>query len=156
MKNAVPGSVANTLAPAATNGIVNVSIGGTFSGSAVDSSTDQALFMAGFSNDLAVGQLENPASVAPGGTWNGLTDWVSYTLGGGFPYSYAVDPHAAAVINIAGKSYGYLLNGASAPTGVVQIDMSALLAMPRLAPGAHTTSTPPDAAGGPITNIVLP
>ena len=157
IRNVVPGSVANTFAPAATNGIVNVAIGGTFSGSAVDSSTDQALFMAGFSNDLSVGQLQDPASVAAGGTWTGMTDWVNYTLGGGsFAYSYAVDPHAVAVINIAGKSYGYLLNGSSFPTGVVQIDMSALLAMPRTSPGAHTTATDPTVAGGPISNIVLP
>lgn len=161
MKNVVPGSTAKTFAPAATNGMAQVTFATTylaFSGSAVDSSTHQALFMAGYSNNLAVGQLQDPASVPAGGTWNGLSDWVYYTIVG-FPYTYATDPHAVAVVNIGGKSYGYLLNGSFSPTGVVQIDMSALLAMPRAGAtgnAAHQAASSPTAAGGPIINIALP
>ena len=114
--------------------------------------------MAGYSNDLAVGQIQDPASVAAGGAWNGLSDWVYYTIIG-FPYTYATDPHAVAAVNIKGKSYGYLLNGSTSPTGVVQIDMSALLAMPRAGTtgdAVHRAATSPTAAGGPIINIALP
>lgn len=164
MKKVIPGTAANTFLPAATNGYADVKFSTgflQFSGSAVDPATDQALFMAGYSNDLAVGQIQDPATVAAGATWKGLNDWVYYTLGGpgSFAYSYAVDPHAAATVNISGKSYGYILNGSTTPTGVVQIDMKALLAMPRLgATGdpAHQTATAPTAVGGPISNIALP
>ncbi len=159
MKNVVPGATANTFMPAATNGLVSVSIGGTYSGSAVDPVTDLALFMAGYSNDLAVGQLQDPASVASGGTWIGLSDWTHYTLGSGaFSYSYATDPHAVAVVNNKSKSYGYLLNGSTSPTGVVQIDMSGLLAISHPGNVPATDPTVSAASGVPavITNITLP
>ena len=164
MRKIAPGTAANTFVTGATNGYAQVNLA-TFvdlSAVSVDSSTDQALFMAGFSTDLAVGQLQDPASVAAGGTWTGMSDWVYYNnlgTGASFSYSSGGDPHAAAVVNIAGKSYGYLLNGSSFPTGVVQIDMSALLAMPRAGTtgdAAHQPATPPGAAGGPAINIVLP
>ncbi len=107
----------------------------TLSGSAVDSDTHLALFMAGYSSDIAVGQLQDPASVVAGGTWTGLTDWrYIRSLPG---YSYARDPHAVAVIkNLSdGKAYGYLLDGGVRKS--FQIDMAAVLA----APAVGTTGT---------------
>lgn len=159
--------VAATFVPAATNGTAAVTFNTTsypqFSGSAVDSSTDQALFMAGYSSDIAVGQIQDPAV---GGTWQGLTDWVDYSLSSSSTmssYAYATDPHAVAVVNNGGKSYGYLLDGSSSPTGVVQIDMAALLAMPRAGTSGdalHQALADPTAIPvsgvAPITEIVLP
>jgi hypothetical protein len=100
----------------------------TLSGSAVDSDTHLALFMAGYSSDIAVGMLQDPASVAIGGTWVGMTDWRYVN---NLPnYSYAADPHAVAVIkNLSNsKAYGYLLDGGSHMS--FQIDMAAVLAVP--------------------------
>ncbi len=98
----------------------------TLSGSAVDSDTHLALFMAGYSQDIAVGTIQDPASVPAGGTWAGMTDWryVRNLTG----YAYARDPHAVAVIkNLSdGKAYGYLLDGGAHKS--FQIDMSAVLA----------------------------
>ena len=113
----------------APGGSVALSLGDpTISGSAVDSDSHLVLFMAGYSTDIAVGRLEDPASVAAGSTWQGLSDW-RYTrfLSG---YSYARDPHAVAVIrNLSdGKSYGYLLDGSA--TKAFQVDMEAMLAAP--------------------------
>jgi len=99
----------------------------TLSGSAVDSDTHLALFMAGYSQDIAIGMLQDPASVPAGGTWVGMTDWryVSNLTG----YAYARDPHAVAVIkNLSnGKAYGYLLDGGASKG--FQIDMAAVLAL---------------------------
>ena len=98
----------------------------TLSGSAVDSDTHLVLFMAGYSQDIAVGMLQDPASVPAGGTWVGMTDWryVNNLTG----YAYARDPHAVAVIkNLTnGKAYGYLLDGGAHKS--FQIDMAAVLA----------------------------
>ena len=98
----------------------------TLSGSAVDSESHLVLFMAGYSSDIAVGLLQDPASVAAGASWVGMTDWryVSNLPG----YSIARDPHAVAVIkNLGnGKAYGYLLDGGAHKS--FQIDMSAVLA----------------------------
>lgn len=144
--------------PGATNGLAHVDFGAvTLSGSAVDPVTHQVLLMAGFSNDLVVAQLQNPAAVAEGDAWLGVSDWVNYRLG--FSYAYATDPHAVAVVNNAGKSYGYLLNGSSSPVGLEQIDMAALLAMTRAGSTgdpAHQPDSDPTAAGGPIMAIAFP
>jgi len=98
----------------------------TLSGSAVDADTHLVLFMAGYSQDIAVGMLQDPASVATGTAWVGMTDWryVRNVTG----YAYARDPHAVAVIkNLSdGKAYGYLLDGGAHKS--FQIDMAAVLA----------------------------
>jgi len=123
----------------------------TLSGSAVDSDTHLALFMAGFSSDIAVGMIQDPASVPTGGTWVGMTDWryVNNLTG----YAYARDPHAVAVIkNLSnGKAYGYLLDGGAKKS--FQIDMSAVLAAPPVgATGADAHRV--DAASAPIVAAV--
>jgi len=145
-KTDVPGG-RSTFAPS-TGGYVAMKLGGPIlSGSAVDSDSHLVLFMAGYSSDIAVGQLQDPASV-PGGGWTGLTDWrfVRYLNG----YSYARDPHAVAVIkNLSdGKAYGYLLDGGVHMS--FQVDMSALLAAPALGTtgdAAHEVATDPTTNG---------
>lgn len=132
----------STFKPAA-GGTATLALGSgspTLSGSAVDADSHLALFMAGYSSDIAVGLIQDPASV-PSGTWKGLTDWRYVTGLSG--YAYARDPHAVAVIkNLSnGKVYGYLLDGGSHKSLVV--DMAALLATtPKGASGdaAHTTA----------------
>jgi hypothetical protein len=144
-----------TFSPTAINGFVDVNVGpGAFSGSAVDSKTHQVFGMAGFSSDIFVGQIQDPASVASGGTWSGMSDWVFVTLVG---YAEAHDPHANVTLfnDKTQKTFAYLLDGDPSPTGVQQIDVSALLAMPRLGSGPHQPATDPQAAGGPITKIPL-
>lgn len=128
----------------AEGGAVALSLGSyqpVISGSAVDGDTHLALFMAGYSTDIAVGLIQDPASVPAGGTWAGLSDWRYVTGLNG--YSYAKDPHAVAVIkNLTnGKAYGYLLDGGNRKSLVV--DMAALLATtPKGSTGdaAHTTA----------------
>jgi hypothetical protein len=119
--------------------------GPTLSGSAVDSDTHLALFMAGFSADIAVGQLQDPASVVSGSPWKGLTDWRFSTLSS---YSIARDPHAVAVVhNLSNdKAYGYLLDGTNIKA--LQIDMSSYLAM---APVGTTGDSAHQPAGNPVT-----
>lgn len=119
----------STFTPSATNGATHLKLGASFSptlsGSAVDSSTHLALMMAGFSADIAVGKLEDPAEFAAG-DWTGFSDWRYNTL---TSYQYARDPHAvAAFTNLSnGKSYGYLLDGRN--TRALQIDLAAFLAV---------------------------
>jgi len=134
----------STFLPAATNGSVAIKLGSSgpiISGSAVDSDSHLALFMAGYSSDIAVGLIQDPATVAPGAQWQGLSDWrYVRNLPG---YSFARDPHAVAVIkNLSnGKVYGYLLDGGAHKSLVV--DMAALLAAPPLGTtgdAAHTTA----------------
>ena len=144
--------------PGATNGLAEVTFATSsyvaLSGSAVDPVTHQALLMAGYSNDLVVAQLQNPASVAEGDSWMGASNWVNYTFMSA--YNYATDPHAVAVINNSGKSYGYLLNGSSNPVGIEQIDMGGLLGMARAGTtgdDAHKPGSDPTVSGGPIMAI---
>jgi len=118
----------------AAGGYANVNLSGPIlSGSAVDSETHLALFMAGYSSDVAVGLIEDPASVAAGSTWKGLSDW--RFVRGMTGFSYAKDPHAVAVLKNASnkKSYGYLLDGTARK--VFQIDMAAFLAAPSISAG---------------------
>jgi hypothetical protein len=134
----------STFAPAA-DGTVALRLGGPIiSGSAVDSDTHLVLFMAGYSTDIAVGMLQDPAAVAAGGTWAGMTDWrfVRNLTG----YSIARDPHAVAVIkNLSNnKAYGYLLDG-TAHKGF-QVDMADLLAAP-VGGTAHSVATDPTTTG---------
>ena len=110
---------------AGVGGFVPLNLGGaTLSGSAVDSDTHQVLFMAGYSNDIVVGQLQDPKAAS----WAGLSDWRTQNNLTG--YSYARDPHAVAVVkNLAnGKAYGYLLDGGLRKS--LQVDMSGILAQP--------------------------
>lgn len=155
------GATTGTFKPVASNGFVDVNIATTgfpmFSGAAVDSKTHQIFGMAGYSSDIFVGQLQDPATVATGSKWTGMSDWVYYSLP---VYAQAQDPHAnVTVYNVkTGKTYAYLLDGALSPTGVQQIDVSALLAMPRAGTtgdALHQPLTNPTVVGGPITKILL-
>ncbi|MFB3920184.1 MAG: hypothetical protein ACE145_00600 [Terriglobia bacterium] len=137
-----------------------------FSGSAVDSSTHLALFMAGYSSYMGVGQLQDPTSVPAGGTWAGLSDWSTYYLGSSVAlgvYSDAGDPHAAgAVFNLgAGKPFGYLLDGCGSyatSCRALQIDMQGFLSLERAGTSGDAAHQPADtidpaAPGGPIVPI---
>ncbi len=157
----------NALAPTA-GGLVQVNLGTTggynghgpvLSGSAVDKKSHLALFMAGYSNDIAVGQVQDPTTVAAGAAWTGMTDWTYFTLSNSAElsgYIYATDPHSVGVVvnQTTGTPFGYLFDG-STDHGIVQVDLANFLAMPRSGtiddaahqpagdPGATTT-----AAGG--------
>ena len=136
------GAGRNTFVPSAGGSIgINLGISPTISGSAVDSDTHLALFMAGFSRDIAVGRLQDPATTT---SWTGLTDWrfVQNLTG----YAYATDPHAVAVVkNLTdGNAYGYLLDGGVHKA--FQIDMAAFLAAPA-GTNPHQLSTDPTTNG---------
>ncbi len=131
------GTAGGKLTPAASNGVAHVQLAtaGTvqFSGSNIDfSSRHLVMFMGGYSTDVAVGELEDPAT-ASAGQWKGLTDWRYFNLvttPGLLPnYQFAQDPHAAGVVfnQKTGIAYGYLLDGAVSPTGVVQLDLPGLM-----------------------------
>ncbi len=133
----------NMLTPAA-GGLVQVVLGTTggyggggpvLSGSAVDKTSHLALFMAGYSTDMAVGQLQDPSTVAAGATWNGLSDWSYFNLNTSAEladYGYATDPHSVGVVinQTTGTPFGYLFDG-STDQGIVQIDLANFLALPR-------------------------
>lgn len=144
----------------ASAGVAQIALGSygpIISGSAVDSTTDLALFMAGYSDDIAVGQLQDPASVPSGSQWLGLTDWRFYTLNSSpalSSYQYATDPHAVGVVfNLnTGKAYGYLLDGSYLPTGVVQVDMAGFVTLPSAGTTGDLAHQP---AGDPVTAGVL-
>lgn len=108
------------------------------SGSAIDHVNHLALFMAGFSEDLAVARLDDPTSPS----WKGLSDWRYFTLPGFEPNFFrgAQDPHAVLVVHNTQdqKSYGYLLSGCVGPNQistndtyikVIQLDIQAILDM---------------------------
>lgn len=123
----------------------------TISGSAVDSSTHMALFMAGYSDDIAVGLLQDPSAVPSDKEWTGLQDWRFHTLAS---YSIARDPHAVAVVNSLKnhKSYGYLLDGGNKKA--LQLDMNSILTMPALGTTgdeAHQPAEDPLAKGFIVT-----
>ncbi len=140
----------STFAPA-SGGSGVIKLGGpTLSGSAVDSDTHLVMFMAGYSSDVAVGLLQDPASVAAGATWAGLTDW-RFVLGL-TGYSYARDPHAVAAIkNLSdGKAYGYLLDGGEHKA--FQVDLAAFLGA---AAQGSTGSAAHQLAADPTTNGIV-
>jgi hypothetical protein len=140
----------STFAPA-SGGSALAKLGGpTLSGSAVDSDTHLVIFMAGYSSDVAVGQLQDPASVASGATWQGLSDWRFFRNLTG--YSYARDPHAVAAIkNLSdGKPYGYLLDGGAHEA--FQVDMAAFLGA---AAQGTTGSAAYQLAADPTTNGIV-
>jgi hypothetical protein len=122
--------------------------------------------MAGYSDDIAVGQLQDPASVTGSATWQGLSDWRYFTLTRSpelSHYSYATDPHSVGVVynNLTKKSYGYVLDGSNNYRGVVQVDLAGFLALPDAnddSADAHAlkSGTDPAASGGPIREITWP
>jgi len=99
--------------------------GFNYSGSAVESTNHLALLMAGFSNDILVGRIEDPALVPTGAAWKGFSSYKQYGASGS-EYSIAADPHAVGALLAAGnnRSYGFLLSGDSA---VLMIDLQAFL-----------------------------
>jgi hypothetical protein len=159
-----PGTL-NTLTPAA-GGLVNLTLGSGFgpvlSGSAVDKQSHLALFMAGYSDDMAVGLLQDPSKVPAGTAWTGLSDWSYFTLNDSpelADYGYATDPHSVGVVvnQTTGIPYGYLFDG-STDHGIVQIDLTNFLALARAGTTgdpAHQPKDDPGAAVAPTGGLVL-
>ncbi len=143
------GATLGTWAPPTTHGSADVQICSScgIAQAAVDPTTHLALFMAGYTDDIAVGQIQDPASVPAGGTWQGLSDWSFYTITDSpslSSYSSGSDPHADGVVyNLAkGTPYGYVLDGSDTPTGVMQIDLSGFLAISRAGPSGDAAHQP--------------
>jgi len=151
----------NQVAPG-SGGLVQVVLGTTggdggygpvLSGSAVDKTSHLVLFMAGYSTDIAVGQLQDPSTVASGSSWSGLSDWSYFTLNDSpelADYGYATDPHSVGVVvnQTTGTPFGYLFDG-STDRGIVQVDMANFLALKRAGTtgdAAHQPGTDPGAA----------
>ncbi len=136
--------------------------GPTISGSAVDPGTHLVLGMAGFSDDIFIAQIQNPAT----SPWQGFTDWSFYTLtnSSGFGAN-AHDPHAVGVVEslglgnaaTTGLAYGYLLQGTDNEPNhfaVAQIDLAGFLAIARQGTsgdGAHQPNVDPATAINPVT-----
>jgi hypothetical protein len=162
---------------AAKGGLVEVTLGASggyynsgpiLSGSAVDKNSHLALFMAGYSNDFAVGKLQDPAAAAAAGTpWTGMTDWKYFTINSAktaplSSYNYATDPHSVGVVvnQTTGTPYGYLFDG-STDRGIVQIDMLNFLALTPAGPtgdAAHQPGVDPSTATATVgtkTGLVL-
>lgn len=99
--------------------------GFAYSGSAVESTSHLVLLMAGFTTDILVGRIEDPAAVPASGTWRGFSTYKQYRAVGG-EYSIARDPHAVAAVLAAAnsRSYGFLLSGSSA---LLMIDLQDFL-----------------------------
>jgi hypothetical protein len=125
----------------------------TFSGSAVDSSSHLALFMAGYSTSWGVGKLDDPAHPV-GATWAGLSDWIYGDVSSSFTnYYYATDPHAVGIVqnNTDSRTYGYLLAGDF--KSVIQINMTDIVNPTKMARAGttgdalHTPASDPKTAG---------
>ncbi|HEV2351289.1 MAG TPA: choice-of-anchor D domain-containing protein [Terriglobia bacterium] len=156
--------VLNSWAPAA-GGTAHVQLGSsgpTISGAAVDSTTHLVQFMAGYSTDFAVGQLQDPNSV-PSGSWQGMSDWSFLNLNTYLTsYAEALDPHADGVVyNLLKKTtYGYVLDGSA--HGVVETDLAGLLAIARAGttgdaahqPGTDPTTVTNTTTGGKVMQEV--
>ncbi len=157
----------NTLTPAA-GGLVSVNLnlglgyGPILSGSAVDRQSHLALFMAGYSDDMAVGLVQDPSKVPAGTAWTGLSDWSYFTLNDSpelADYGYATDPHSVGVVvnQTTGIPYGYLFDG-STDHGIVQVDLTNFLALARAGTTgyqAHQPGVDPGAAVAPTGGLVL-
>ena len=162
--NSTGTGVLNALAPGA-GGLVQVILGTSggygdggpvLSGSAVDPGSHLALFMAGYSTDIAVGLLQNPATVAAGSSWTGLSDWSYFTLNNSpelADYYYATDPHSVGVVvNQTTKTpFGYLFDG-STDRGIVQIDLTNFLNMTRAGTTGDAAHQPKGDPGATITS----
>ncbi len=147
-----------TFVPGA-NGFVAVqmaTVPGTLdlTGASADPTSHLVLFSGDNSSWVAVGQLQDPASVPSGASWAGMTDWVFWNIVdspsiavNGDTYFGSSDPHVfGRMYNLsANKPFGYLLT--SDDTFVVQVDMQGLLGMPR-----STDATDPDAPHKPASD----
>ena len=81
---------------------------------------------------LGAGVLDNPSNA----NWKGFSTFVNANSS----YSFEPhDPHTLGTFNIAGKPYGFLLNGYG-PYKVAIIDLNAMLAAPTT--GGWTNTDP--------------
>lgn len=99
--------------------------GATVSGSAVESTNHLALFMAGYSSDIAVGKIDAPTNPTGGGDWKGLSNFKTYSAQYN-EYQYSRDPHAAgAVLGMTdNRSYGFLYSDCGS---ILMVDMQAFV-----------------------------
>jgi len=155
----------STFVPA-SGAFVGINLGSStvvldLTGPAADSTSHLVLFSGDNTADVAVGVLQDPASVPSGGTWAGLTDWVFYRVLNSpslSTYFGSSDPHVfGSVFNAGvGRPFGYLLD--STDTFVVQVDMQGLLKLARQGTSgdaAHQPATDP-ATVGVLTAINIP
>lgn len=145
---------------------------GTFEieGAAIDRTTHLAAILPN-SSTVAVGAIQNPASVPTGTPWSGFSDWVFYNASQSASLSVfeaTNDPHGVTAIanlgavNSATRNVGYAYMLDSAGTGVLQIDMNGFLALPRAGTtgdSAHQPASDPSMAtdvttGGAVMKIL--
>lgn len=133
---------------------VNPLTGLDLTGSSADPSSHMVFFSGDNTSWIAVGQLQDPATVAAGSSWLGMTDWVMWNLVnspsvavGADTYFGSSDPHVfGRMYNVsAGKPFAYLLN--SDDLFVVQVDMQGLFNLAR-----STVAGDPDAAHKPAAD----
>jgi hypothetical protein len=142
------GALLATIGPPAQGSVVT-----TISGSAVDASTGIGQLMAGFSTDVVAVEIQDPATVIGGASWQGFSDWATFDLVTDFPsYESGGDPHADAVVsNITTNTpFGYVLDGRTSPAGVVQTDLKGMLGLSRVGTSgdaAHQLKDDPLAKG---------
>lgn len=99
------------------------SAGTSLAGAAIDPVSHTGLFV-GEGAGLAVGVLDDPA----GASWAGFSRFVR---AGTTSYRFEPhDPHTVGAFSIAGKPYGFVLQGSSKPYRVGVIDLTAFLAAP--------------------------
>jgi hypothetical protein len=105
----------------------------------------------------AFGVIELPATSGSGAP--ALVDWVAATVPNdptGMIFQHGFDPHTVTAFTspTTGRPFAVLSDwpNGSTPTYLVVIDMQALLALPRSAPGAHTLATP--LAIGPVVRYI--
>jgi hypothetical protein len=157
----------STFVPAAANGfaVVQMSVdpatGLDLTGASAEPTSHLVLFSTesnpGLSAWVAVGQLQDPASVSAGLAWIGMTDWAMWNIinspsvaVGSDTYFPSSDPavYGSMYNTGAGKPFGYLLTGDD--TFVVQVDMQGLLKMPRAGTSGdaeHEPATDPALSG---------
>ncbi|HSW11644.1 MAG TPA: hypothetical protein VLI06_02320 [Solimonas sp.] len=113
-----------------------------YAGSAVESTNHLTLLMAGFSNDILVAKLDDPANPA----WKGFADWKQHRATS-TEYRQAFDPHAvgAVLASANNRSYGFMLSG-DPGQDILMIDMQAFLDAAAAGPegdAAHRLSSTP-------------
>jgi hypothetical protein len=104
------------------------------------------------------GVIELPATSGSGAPT--LVDWVAATVPDdptGTTFTHGFDPHTVTAFTspATGRAFAVLSdwpNGPTSPTYLVVIDMQALLALPRSAPGAHKLAAP--LAIGPVVRYI--
>ncbi|MBU6257893.1 MAG: hypothetical protein KGL18_15600 [Burkholderiales bacterium] len=102
--------------------------GAPLSGAAIDPVSHTGLFV-GEGGSLGVGTLDDPTHA----NWQGFTQFASAGYGVSSYQFEPHDPHTVGAFNIAGKPYGFVLQGGYAPYKVVVIDLDAMLAAPATA-----------------------